>query len=368
MTFLRSTLFGLCVASACWTAQAQIKIGQTVGVTGAVAATVKEADMGAQFYIDAVNAKGGIGGEKIELITLDDKFDPKLTVTNARELIEQRGVLALFMTRGTPHTEAIIPLLEQYGVPLLAPSSGAKVLHQPVKKYVFNVRAPYQREAERAISHLAATGVTRIGVVHVDDSFGADGLEGTLKGLAAVQLSAVAVAKFDRSKPDFSQIAPAMAKLNPQAVMIIGSGTAVVDAIKSLKEAGSGMQFVTLSNNASGGFVKLLGDNARGVIVSQVLPQSLNYTLVQEATALAKARNVLEVSPAMLEGFVAAKVLVEGLRRAGPKATREKLQAALESMHKFELGGLTLTFSSTDHTGLDFADLSIIGFNKKFMR
>lgn len=326
MTLLRSALLGLCMAGASWCAIGQIRIGQTVGVTGAVAATVKEASLGAQLYLDAINAKGGIAGEKIELITLDDKFDTQLAAANARALIEQHGVLALFMTRGTPHTEGIIPILDQHGVPLLGPSTGAMVLHQPLKKHVFNVRTTYQREAERAIAHLAATGVTRVGVVHVDDSFGADGLEGTQKGLAAAKLSAVGVAKFDRTKPDFSQIAPAMAKLAPQAIMVIGSGTAVVQAIQSLKDAGSGAQFVTLSNNASSGFIKLLGDNARGVIVSQVLPQSPNYAVVQEAATLAKARDVLEVSPAMLEGFVSAKVLVEAVRRASPKPTREKLQ------------------------------------------
>jgi branched-chain amino acid transport system substrate-binding protein len=368
MTSLRSVLLGLCMAGAGFSAFGQIKIGQTVGVTGAVAATVKESNTGAQLYLDAVNAKGGVGGEKIELITLDDKFDTKLAAANARELIEQRQVLALFMTRGTPHTEGIIPILDEHGVPLLAPSTGAMVLHTPVKKHVFNVRATYQREAERAIAHLVAVGVTRIAVVHVDDSFGADGLEGAQKGLTAAKLTAATVAKFDRAKPDFTQIAPAMAKLAPQAIMVIGSGTAVVDGIKSMKEAGSGAQFVTLSNNASSGFIKLLGDHARGVIVSQVLPQSQNYALVQEAGQLAKAHDILEVSPAMLEGFAAAKVLVEALRRASPKPTREKLQAALESLGRFDLGGLILNFSPTDHTGLDFADLAIITASGKFRR
>jgi branched-chain amino acid transport system substrate-binding protein len=368
MTALRWMLIGLCLSATGMTASAQIKIGQTTGVTGAVAATVKESSLGAQLYLDATNAKGGVNGERIELITLDDKFDTQLAATNARELIEQRGVLALFMTRGTPHTEAILPLLDQHGVPLIAPSTGAMVLHQPLKKHVFNVRATYQREAERAITHLAATGVTRIGVIHVDDSFGADGLEGTQKGLTAAKLNAIAVSKFDRSKPDFSQIAPAMAKLSPQAVMVIGSGTAVVEAIRALKAAGSGAQFVTLSNNASGGFIKLLGEDARGVIVSQVLPQSQNYAIVQEAAGLAKARDILDVSPAMLEGFVSAKVLVEALRRAGPKATREKLHTALEGIGRLDLGGLSLSFSTTDHTGLDFADLSIITASGKFRR
>jgi ABC-type branched-subunit amino acid transport system substrate-binding protein len=368
MTLFRSILWGLCFASAWSSAQAQLKIGQTVGVTGAVAATVQEAGIGAQLYIDSVNAKGGVSGEKVELITLDDKFDPKLTLANAKELIEDKGVLALFMTRGTPHTEGIVPLLEQYGVPLLGPSTGAMSLHQPVKKYIFNVRAIYQREAERAVLHLAATGLSRMAIIHVDDSFGLDGLAGTQKGLAAAKLNPVAIAKFDRSKPDFSQIGPAIAKLEPQAIMVIGSGTAVVDAIKALRENGSGAQLMTLSNNASSGFIKLLGPHASGVIVSQVLPQSPNYAFVQEANAMARAKNITDVSPAMLEGFVSAKVLVEGLRRAGPKPTRAKLQSALESISKFDLGGLSLSFSATDHTGLDFADLSIITASGKFRR
>ena len=368
MTFIRSALLGLCLTSAWVSAQAQLRIGQTVGVTGAVAATVQEASLGAQLYLDSINAIGGVGGEKIELLTLDDKFDPKLTVSNAKELIEDKGVLALFMTRGTPHTEALIPVLEKYGVPLLAPSTGAMSLHQPLKKLVFNVRATYQREAERAVLHLAATGLTRMAIIHVDDSFGLDGLAGTQKGLEAVKLSPVAVAKFDRNKPDFSQIGPSIAKLEPQAVMVIGSGTAVVDAMKSLRDNGSSAQMLTLSNNASSGFIKLLGSHASCVIVSQVLPQSPNYALVQEASSMAKAKNILDVSPAMLEGFVSAKVLVEALRRAGPKPTRAKLQVALESIKGFDLGGLNLSFSTTDHTGLDFADLSIITASGKFRR
>jgi ABC-type branched-subunit amino acid transport system substrate-binding protein len=360
---------GTCVL-ALWgmAVQAQILIGQTVGVTGAVAATVQESSIGAMLYIDAVNAKGGVGGEKIELITLDDKFDPKLTAVNARKLIEERQVVALFMTRGTPHTEGILPLLNQHGVPLIAPSTGAMVLHAPLKKHVFNVRATYQREAGKAVAHLALTGITRIAVVHVDDSFGVDGLAGVQSGLAAAGLAATAILKFDRAKPDFSSIAPLLAKATPQAILMIGSGTAVVEGIRAIRSSGSSAQIVTLSNNASGGFIKLLGQDARGVIVSQVMPQTINYPIVQEATQLAKARDMGEPSPAMMEGFASAKVLVEALRRSGSKPTRERVQSALEGMQKFELGGLTVSYSPTNHTGLDFADLSIISAAGKFRR
>jgi branched-chain amino acid transport system substrate-binding protein len=349
---------------------AQILVGQTAGFTGPVGAGVKETTDGAKLYLDAVNKKGGINGQKIELISMDDKFDPKLAAENARVLIEDKNVVALFLNRGTPHTEAIIPLLDKHGVPLVGPSTGAMVLHQPVKKYVFNVRATYQREAEKAITHLASIGITRIAVVHVDDSFGADGLAGAQKGLAAAKLTPVVLEKYDRSKPDFGPIAPKIAKAGTQAVIMISSGAAVVDGIKALRAAGSAAQVVTLSNNASGGFIKSLGEHARGVVVTQVFPseRSVAFLMVKEAQDLARAQGSGEVSPAMLEGFAAAKVLVEGLRRAAPKIERERIQAALEGLRKFDLGGFEVSYGPDDHTGLDFADLSIISADGKFRR
>lgn len=357
----------LSLGTAC---QAQILVGQTAGFSGQVAAGVKETSDGALLYIDAINAKGGVNGQKIELISLDDKFDPKLAAENARKLIEENNVSAMFLTRGTPHTEAMIPLLDKYGVALVGPSTGAMVLHQPVRKHIFNVRATYQREAEKAMTHLASMGITRIAVMYADDSFGADGVMGAEKGLAAAKLTPVLVEKFNRAKPDFAPIAGKVLKADAQAVLMVASGSAVVDASSALRAVGSGAQIVTLSNNASGGFIKSMGANARGVIVTQVYPneRAVTYPMVKEAQELAKAKGVTEISPAMLEGFAAAKVLVEGLKRAGPKPSREKIQAALESIRKFDLGGLEVNYSAEDHTGLDFADLSIIGTDGRFRR
>ena len=360
----------LLLAAVSHASQAQILIGQTAGFTGPVGAGVKETTDGAKLYIDAINAKGGVNGQKIELISLDDKFDPKLAGENARKLIEEQNVAAMFLTRGTPHTEAILPLLEKYGVPLIGPSTGAMVLHQPVKKHVFNVRATYQREAEKAVTHLNSMGITRIGLVYADDSFGADGVAGAQKGFAAAKLQPAVLEKFNRSKPDFGPIAPKVVQSNAQAIIMVASGQAVVDGMKAFRAAGSAAQIVTLSNNASSGFIKSLGDNARGVIVTQVFPyeRSIAYGMVKEAQELSKAKGTGDISPAMLEGFAAAKVLVEGLKRAGAKPTREKIQAALESIRKFDIGGLEVNYSLEDHTGLDFADLSIIGTDGKFRR
>jgi branched-chain amino acid transport system substrate-binding protein len=350
--------------------QAQILIGQTAGFTGVVSAGVIETTEGAKLYLDTINAKGGVNGQKIELISLDDKFDPKLAAENALKLVEEKNVQALFLTRGTPHAEAMIPMLEKYGVPLIGPSTGAMVLHQPVQKHIFNVRATYQREAEKAVTHLHSMGITRIGIVYADDSFGADGVTGAQKGMTTAKLKPVVLEKFNRAKPDFAPIAVKVYQSNAQAVIMVASGQAVVDGLLAFRGAGSSAQIVTLSNNASGGFIKSLGDHGRGVIVTQVFPyeRSIAYPMVKEAQELAKAKGRNGVSPAMLEGFAAAKVLVEGLRRAGPKPSREKIQAALEGMRKLDIGGLEISYSPTDHTGLDFADLSIIGSDGNFKR
>lgn len=349
-------------------AWAEIKIGRTAGITGAVAGSSNEAGQGAALYLDAVNARGGVLNEKIQLITLDDKFDPKLAAENAKQLIAQ-DVIALFLNRGTPHSQALLPLLAEAKIPLIAPSTGAMVLHDPLQPWVFNTRTTYRREAERLIHHLDLIGVDRIAIVQVDDTFGEDAVVGALKALTDAKKKPLVLEKYDRAKPDFSKIMPKVTAAEPQSVLFIGSGTAVVDGMRALRATGSRAQMVTLSNNASSAFIKDLGGMAHGVVVGQVFPseRSQAVLLVKEAIGLAKAAKV-ELTPSMLEGFVAAKVLVEGLRRAGPQPTGEKLRKALEGINRFDLGGMEISYSPRDHTGLEFVDLSIIGEDGKFQR
>ena len=122
------------------------------------------------------------------------------------------------------------------------------------------------------MTHLHTLGIARIAVVHADDSFGLDGLEGANKGFSKAGFQPVVVIKADRGKPDFKTIVPAITGKDAQAVVWIASGNAVADGVKALRATGSAAQVVTLSNNASAGFVKSLGEHGRGVIVTQVFP------------------------------------------------------------------------------------------------
>ena len=251
--------------------EAQILIGQTAGFTGPVADAVKETATGAHLYIDAVNARGGVHGQTIQLVSMDDKFDPKLSASNAKALAD-KGVVALLLSRGTPNTQAMLPVLAEYKLALVAPSTGAMIFHQPVNPFVFNVRTSYQHETERIVELLVEMRMLKIAVVRADDSFASDAYTGATRAFMAYKTSPVLDEKFDRFKPDFSAIGPKVKASGAQAILFICSGSALGQGVKAFRDAGSRAIVATLSNNASLGIIKQMGDYAGGTIVGQVFP------------------------------------------------------------------------------------------------
>jgi len=366
------------------TASAQIRIGQTTGVTGPVAAAVKEINQGANLYIDYVNAEGGVAGQQIELVTLDDQNQAPITAQNAKKLIDDPKVVALFLNRGTPHAQAMLKLLEEGRIVLLAPSTGAMVLHKPVNPWVFNVRATYQREADHVVRHLGMGGLERVGICYVDDSFGLDGLQGALKPFMETGSKPEADRKtpalsepIDKFKPDYSKCVAKTLAAKPLGLLLIGTPVSVAAGVKALREAGSLVTVATLSNNAALGFIDALGEQKAGVIVSQVFPgeRRLASPMIAEAARLATSKGIKQLTPAMIEGFAASKVLVTALKKAaGSKegVTRASIKRALESFNHLDigggLGGTELSYSATDHSGLDYVDISIISADGSFRR
>lgn len=347
----------------------RILIGQTVGVTGTVAGPVKEMNQGATAYFNEVNQQGGVHGRKIEMLVMDDKFDPALTRKHAETLIKKEGVFMLFLGRGTPHTTGILSLLAEHKVPLLAPTTGAKIFHEPAHPLLFNVKATYQDEVEKAVEHFTTVGVKSISLLHVDDAFGRDGLEGFEKSMAARKLAPVAITKFARVKPDLVATAKAVIKPNPQALIIVSSAKNTAGVIKAIRAQGGHMQIMTMSNNSSQSFMEDVGEAGVGVILSQITPAPhlVSTPLGQEFKEMVKKYNVT-VSYAAMEGYVNAKVLVEGLRRAGPNLTREGFIRALESMQRIDFGGIMVTYGPKDHSGSEFVELTMIGKNGRIIR
>lgn len=344
------------------------RIGNSGPSSGVNSATMLELIAGARLYFDAVNAEGGVKGRKLQLIQLDDNFEVPRTVSNVEKLIGEERVDALLLVRGTPHNEAILPLIDRAGVPLIAPSTGAMVMHKPVKPLVFNVRTAYRTEAHKLAAVLASLGRKRIALIHVADSFGEDVAQGFLAGLAERKLAPVAVQKFDRKAVDIERAAAEVKRAEPDTILIVGAGQAVVAGAQALRALNVNVPVATVSNNASSGFVKALGANARGVMVTQVFPdeQLGDIPLTREAAGLARKANT-PLTPAMMEGFAAAKVTVEALRRCAGDCSRADLVRSLDTLN-IDLGGMKLAYSPTHHTGLDYTDLSIIDQKGAFRR
>jgi branched-chain amino acid transport system substrate-binding protein len=278
-------------------------------------------------------------------------------------------VLALFMVRGTGNTESILPLLDKEGLPLVAPATGASSLHQPVRRWVFNVRAPYQMEVAAAVRHLTTLGVSRLAMFHVDDAFGADALAAFTKALAEQGHQAALVQSYKRPAGDISNEVKRFVQAAPGAVFVIGAAKETANFIGMFRAAGGVSQLITLSNNAAQAFYDELGKVGSGVIITQVVPDSGRFSmaLAQEYRRLAKEQGQA-FSDAGMEGFMAARVLVEGLRRAGNDPTREKLRSALESIRDFDIGGITISYGANDHTGSQFVETSIISANGRLIR
>ncbi|HEU5177021.1 MAG TPA: ABC transporter substrate-binding protein [Burkholderiales bacterium] len=348
----------------------KIIIGQAAGFTGSVAGTVRELTAGAQLYFDHVNAKGGVHGRRIVLESMDDGFDPKRSPDVFKKLIEEKQVFAMFLSRGTPTNEAAYPVLEAAKVPLVGPSTGAMSMYDPPRKYLFPVRASYQSETFKIVPQLVNMGMTRIALLYVDDSFGKDGLAGVQQAMKEAKLTPVAVVSHQRGSTKLEEAVAAVAKADPQAVIMVTLADAGVAFVKQMKAAGKSPMFLTLSNNSSNAFIKNLGDDGHGLAVSQVSPYPFSGSepLTREFLGLIKDKKDLAPSYSSMEGFIAAKVLVEGLRRAGKQPTREKLIAGLESMKAYDLGGVDVTYGPNLRTGTSYIDLTIIGKTGKFVR
>jgi branched-chain amino acid transport system substrate-binding protein len=349
----------------------KIVIGQSAGFTGSVAGTVKELTAGAQLYFDHVNSKGGIHGRKIVLESMDDGFDPKKSPEVFKKLIEEKQVFAMFLSRGTPTNEAAYPVLEAAKVPLVGPSTGAMSMYDPPRKYMFPVRASYHSETFKLVPQLVNMGINKIALLYVEDSFGKDGLSGLQIALKKANITPVAVVAHPRGATNLDEQIAAIAKSEPQAIIMVTVLDAGVAFVKGMKKTGRSPMFITLSNNSSNAFIKNLGNDGHGVAVSQVSPYPFSggEPLTREFLAISKERNsAVAPSYSSMEGFIAAKVLVEGLRRAGKQPTREKLIAGLESMKQHDLGGIDVTYGPGLRTGTSYIDLTIIGRNGNFVR
>ncbi|MBA2673526.1 ABC transporter substrate-binding protein [Ramlibacter sp.] len=348
----------------------ELVIGQSCQLTGPLAALSTEVRQGAGLYFDHVNASGGINGRKIRLVVLDDAYDPARAAENTRKLIDDEKVLALFQYAGTPPSMAALPLVEEHGVPFIAPFTGSDALRQKFSRYVFNVKAGYGTELDAMVRQLATVGIQKIAAVYLNNQFGTGGLAAVEKSVAARNVTLVARAPLEVDGSRMDAAVALVAKSSPQAIIVISAGKPSVDFVDAYTKAGHRSTFYMLSVISNAQLAKALGERARGIVVSQVVPSPWNrgVAISREFQTFAAAKGIADYTFSQMDGFVSAKLLVEGLRRAGARPTRDSLVAGLEAIKRVDLGGFIVELSREQHSSGTFVDLLMVGRDGRFTR
>ena len=341
----------------------EIRLGASVVLSGPLGPQTQEFGQGSRLYFDAINAAGGVHGRKIVYTTQDDGFDVKRAVENTRQLINEQGVFIIYNSTGTAQTGAILPLAEESKTIIFGPVTGATAFRQKVNPYLFHVRASYADEARRIVSHLVETGISRVTVVYQDDGLGKTLLSELQQAAAAVKIKLDAEVKIDPKAPDYAAAAAATERAQPQAVLLGIAGGTLSNFIKATLQTSVRPSFYGFSVANVDLIRRDLKEQARGIVLAQIMPPLRNTTIpvVAEYHKLLREKDPAAVPSAFqLEGFVHAKLLVEGLRRAGRNLNTASFIKAMEEAGEISFGRFAAKYSPSSHNGSSYVELAII--------
>ncbi|HEY4374891.1 MAG TPA: ABC transporter substrate-binding protein [Burkholderiales bacterium] len=346
-----------------------IVLGQSCPLSGPAAELGTDMRLGAQLCFNEVNQKGGLFGRQIKLITLDDGYEPDRAVANTKRLIEQDRVFALFGYVGTPTSNAALPLFTRANVPFFGAFTGAESLRKPFNRNIFNVRASYFDETEKIVEQLTNLGMQRIAVLYQNDAYGQAGLAGVQHALDKRKMKAVGQATVERNSVVVDPAVKALVPAQADVIIMISAYKSIAAFVKAAKKAGYHGVFHNVSFVGARALAEELGPDGNGVAISQVVPfpYANSIPIVREYQQALKAGSSAGISFTSLEGYIAGRTLVEGLRRTGKDLTRDKLIAALETMRQADIGGFNINFTPTDHNGSSFVELTMIGQKMNFI-
>lgn len=324
-----------------------ILFGQAAALEGPSSALGQRMRQGIVVAFTEINAKGGVHGRKLQLISRDDGYDPDRSVAQTLALIEDDKVFALIGAVGTPTAMATIPITSVRNVPFIGPFTGADFLRDFELPNVVNIRASYGAEAEAWIRHLTENRkFTRIGIFYQDDSFGRDGLLGVKRALARRGLELAAEGTFERNTRAVTQAWRMIKRADPEAIVMVGTYGPCAEFIKLARRSGSHPTFVNISFVGANALAAELGPEGEGVIVSQVVPfpWDRSLKLVADYQAAQKAFDpALTPDFVSLEGYIAGRLAAAALERTGPNPTRANLLRAINDIGRFDISGTIVT-------------------------
>lgn len=349
--------------------QKKIVLGQSAPLSGPAAQLGLQMQAGAKLYFDGVNAAGGVGGLPIELRTLDDGYEPERCKANTEKLIAGNA-FALFGYVGTPTSLAALPLVQQAKIPFFAPLTGAEALRDPASPYVFHLRASYNDETALIIKQLTQLGLSKIAVFHQNDAYGKAGLDGAVRALMQRKLTVHATATVERNSVEVAEAVKKIVAAQPEAVVMVSAYKSCAAFIREARKSGYAGQFFNVSFVGTQALLDELGKEANGIVVSQVMPYPFGVAtgVVSEYQTAAQKAGSHVLNYTAMEGFLAAKVMTEGLRRINGKGSREALVSALEGLQNYNAGGFPVKFGPGRHVASNFVELSMLTGDGKVKR
>lgn len=343
-----------------------IKIGMSTALSGPAQALGQEIKLGIELYFSRVNAAGGVAGRKLELVALDDQYDPELAGPNMRKLVQDNQILAVIGNVGTPTAIVTVPIANQGQVLLFGAFSGSNILRKtPPDRYVINLRASYEQETASMIQGLLANGIKadEIAFFLQNDSYGDAGYQGAIKALKKLGYSDaenLAVARYTRNTLNIEEgLAHLLAEAkSPKAIIMVGAYAPIAKFIGLAKKEFPKTLFLNVSFVGSAALAKALGPDSQNVIITQVVPPfNGNLPAAHEYQEdLRKYGNGGLPDYGSWEGYLDAKLFVLGLHEAASdnKLTREGIIDTFEAMRNADIGiGSKISFDKEHHQGSD---------------
>jgi ABC-type branched-subunit amino acid transport system substrate-binding protein len=347
----------------------KIVFGEAAAFEGPAAALGTGMREGIQAAFAEVNKAGGVNGRKLELISIDDSYEPNKSIEATKKLINDDKVFALLGPVGTPTSSATQPIATEAGVPFIAPFTGAEFLRNPFKPNVVNVRASYFQETEEMVERLTKDrGIKNIAILYQDDGYGRAGLAGVQKALDKRGMKLVSEGSYERNTVAVKAALLNIRKGNPEAVIMIGAYKPCAEFIKLARQVKLDAVFMNVSFVGSNALAKELGDAGKGVVITQVVPfpEDTSVPLVASYQAALKAVDA-NAQPGFvsLEGYLAGRLVIEALKKVPGEPTRK---AVLDTIlaNSFDLGGITLAYGKDDNQGMDQVFLTVIQGEGKF--
>ena len=337
----------------------EIRLGSSLALSGHASFLGTQTLHGALCYIRAINEGGGVHGRSIKVIAYDDGYDPPRCLENTQKLIVEDKVFGLFCYVGTPTSVKIMPLVEEARLPLVGLFTGAQILRNPFQRYIINIRASYYQETGAVVDELVESlGLKKFAVFYQYDDYGFDGLTGTQIALEKYGLTPVAAGSYRRGSIEVEEALEQILPSGAEVVIMIGTYDPCAKFIRLARSRGFHPIFHCLSFVGGDELAKKLGREGEGVIITQVVPPPTETLLLDAAAEYTKllAHYYPEDKPNYVgfEGYLNARVLVEGLKRAGPDLTRENFINAIETIENYSLGiANPLNFNAQDHQGLE---------------